>query len=58
MTSAYQTAHAPVVRTYIAESYEAAVQDFEADARVMAEHGYQPASQTWVPDEAGRGCFR
>ena len=29
--------HAPVVRTYVAQSYEAAMRDFEADARVMAE---------------------
>jgi hypothetical protein len=23
----------------------------------MAEHGYQPISQQWVPSDAGRGCF-
>lgn len=48
---------APVVRTYVAESYEAAIRDFQADAEVMAQHGYQPTSQQWVADDAGRGCF-
>ena len=52
-----QPTPAPVVRTYVAESYEAAIRDFEADAQVMAQHGYQPTSQQWVPDDAGRGCF-
>ena len=52
-----QPAPAPLIRTYPADSYAAAVRDFQADASVMARHGYQPTSQQWVPDDAGRGCF-
>jgi hypothetical protein len=47
----------PVIRTYEADSYEGALRQYQEDAVVMAQHGYQPVGQQWVADDAGRGCF-
>lgn len=52
-----QPVAAPVIRSYQASSYEKALQMFRDDAVVMAQSGYQPTSQQWVADDAGRGCF-
>lgn len=53
----YPTVPVPVVRTYEANSYEDAIRDYQADAQRMAQAGYVPINQQWVPDDSGRGCF-
>jgi hypothetical protein len=45
-----------IVKAYKGKQGEATA-EFQADARVMAAHGYIPVSQTWVPGSWGCGAF-
>ena len=44
---------ATLIRTYAARSNQEAVMAFQADAASLAQHGYEPTSQSWAEDQRG-----
>lgn len=44
---------ATLIRTYAARSNQEAVMAFQADAAILAQHGYEPTSQSWAEDQRG-----